>query len=171
MPLSRPLAPTAARELDFRPRWGWARDRRPQRSLVAPMRTGAGPPATIWFAASAVVAAGSARADQQALSIVVRDVHCAVADDVAEDRRLGAADAQPFVADPGQVLAIDHAVVVEVARQNVELAVEDGNTRVDDDDRDQVGRVDRLGQGDRVARSRAGDRDRPVVDADGAADQ
>ena len=42
---------------------------------------------------------------------------------------------------------------------------------IDDGDRDPVGRVDRLGQGDGIARPRAGDGDRSVVDADGAGDR
>ena len=69
-----------------------------------------------------------------------------------------------------QVLAVDHAVVVEVARQNVELAGEGGDGRIADRDRDPVGLVDRLGQGDRIARPRAGDGDRAVVDACGTDD-
>src|SRR5208283_2896271 len=76
--------------------------------------------------------------------------------------------AEHLVADAHHILAVDHPVVVEVARQDVEPAVEHGNTWVDDGDRDPVGRVDRLGQGDGIARPRAGDGDRSVVDADGA---
>ena len=86
-----------------------------------------------------------------------------IAVDVAEDRGHGADVAEDLVTDQDHVLAADHPVIVHVARQHVKPAREAGDELVADGDRDPVGRVDRLSQGNGVARSRAGDRDRPVV--------
>ena len=120
---------------------------------------------------SAQVTGGRVRANQHAHRDHVVDIDLAVAVDVAEDRRHGAQQAEHLVADGHHVLHVDHPVVVHVARQDVEAAGEGGDQVVADGDGDPIGRVDRLGQGDRVARPRAGNGHRPVVHAAGANDR
>jgi hypothetical protein len=113
---------------------------------------------------------GQTRADLHADVIVVGGVDDAVAIDVAEDGGDGAIDPQPFVANPDEILAVYHAVVVEIARQDVEPAREGGEEVISDRDSNPVGLRDRMSEGDRIARPREGDRDRPVASADRTGD-
>ena len=67
---------------------------------------------------------GKDGADLLADVVVVGGVHDAVAVDVAEDGGNGAVDVQPFVVNADDVRAVDDAVIVEVAGEDVQAAGE-----------------------------------------------
>ncbi len=87
---------------------------------------------------------------QLAFRLIVIGVDRPITEDVTKDRRRGAALVLELVVDPLDVLLVDHAVVREVARQNIEATGIGNDVGVADRDRDPVRLRDRLGEAERV---------------------
>src|SRR5262249_26228847 len=81
---------------------------------------------------------------------VVVAVHDPVAVEIGPADHQGVAGVLDGIANQHHVLAVDDAIVIDIAGQHVEPARESGDKLIADRDRHAVRRVDRVGEGDGV---------------------